>query len=116
MCHNTGGGHLTFLHSWKNDDLIQNETLHASLATLTSPVSSSPRVSLQHHWGVNGGKCGICGDAYDRPREHEAGGKYATGTIVRSYRAGQVMPILIQITSKYHSSIVSMFVLHHIIK
>ena len=74
---------------------------------------SGPCFSLQHHWGVNGGKCGICGDAYDRPREHEAGGKYATGTIVRSYRAGQVMPILIQITSKYHLHIVSLFVLTH---
>ncbi len=35
----------------------------------------------------NDGKCGICGDNYadPSPREHEAGGKYATGTIVRNY-------------------------------
>ena len=35
----------------------------------------------------NDGKCGICGDNYAdaSPREHEAGGRYATGTIVRNY-------------------------------
>ncbi|KAK3095006.1 hypothetical protein FSP39_009096 [Pinctada imbricata] len=38
-----------------------------------------------HQWNVNGGKCGVCGDPYDRTRENEAGGKYATGTISRCY-------------------------------
>jgi hypothetical protein len=39
----------------------------------------------------NGGKCGICGDAYNLPqRPHEAPGKFATGIIVRSYVPGQV--------------------------
>ena len=55
---------------------------------------------MQHQWAVNGGKCGICGDPYDGPRDHEAGGKYATGTIVRYYRVGQVMPVLIQLTGE----------------
>ena len=38
----------------------------------------------------NGGKCGICGDAYDipPPRPHEAGGKFANGIIVRKYQPG----------------------------
>ena len=36
---------------------------------------------------MNGGKCGICGDAWgDMPRAHEApGGIYATGIIGKSY-------------------------------
>lgn len=25
------------------------------------------------------GQCGLCGDPYDGPKEHETGGKYATG-------------------------------------
>lgn len=33
-----------------------------------------------------GYKCGICGDPYDGPYEHEApGGQYANGNIVREY-------------------------------
>ena len=39
------------------------------------------------------GKCGLCGDPYDEEREHEGGGKYATGTIVRTYRMGQVIEV-----------------------
>ncbi|OWF49967.1 hypothetical protein KP79_PYT23205 [Mizuhopecten yessoensis] len=34
---------------------------------------------------VNDGKCGVCGDPFQGPFENEAGGKYATGTIVRYY-------------------------------
>jgi len=43
-------------------------------------------------WSVNGGKCGVCGDAYDQaqPRRHEAGGEYGRGIISRHYFAGQV--------------------------
>lgn len=50
----------------------------------------------------NDGKCGICGDPWDMaPRPHEAGGKYATGTITKTYREGQVMPIKIRITTNH---------------
>ncbi|XP_062587524.1 uncharacterized protein LOC134249165 [Saccostrea cucullata] len=49
-----------------------------------------------------GGKCGVCGDAYKGPREHEAGGKYAKGIIVEQLPAGSTeMKTTIQITS-YH--------------
>lgn len=36
----------------------------------------------------NGGRCGICGDAFDAsPREHEApGGVFANGIITRKYK------------------------------
>ncbi|XP_030761831.1 uncharacterized protein LOC115886703 isoform X2 [Sitophilus oryzae] len=39
-------------------------------------------------WEQNGGKCGICGDAYhlEEPRPHEAGGLYAKGIVARHYR------------------------------
>ncbi|XP_011449016.3 uncharacterized protein [Magallana gigas] len=49
-----------------------------------------------------GGKCGVCGDAYSGPREHEAGGKYAKGIIVEQLPAESTeMKTTIQITS-YH--------------
>lgn len=35
---------------------------------------------------LNGGKCGVCGDPWNGRRENEAGGKYATGTIVKVYK------------------------------
>ncbi|KAK3095251.1 hypothetical protein FSP39_012181 [Pinctada imbricata] len=39
-----------------------------------------------HQWQVNGGKCGVCGDPYDVvPRQNEAGGKFATEIISRTY-------------------------------
>ena len=42
-------------------------------------------VFFQHQWGINGGKCGVCGDPWDGVREHEAGGKYANGLIAANY-------------------------------
>merc|ERR1712168_72139 len=52
-------------------------------------------------WNVNGGKCGICGDPYDGRRDHEAGGRYATGTIVAEYKQGEVIPITVQLTANH---------------
>ena len=47
-------------------------------------------------WSQNGGKCGICGDAYNakEPRPHEAGGEFGRGIITRHYFAGQVSEII----------------------
>lgn len=44
-------------------------------------------------WEQNGGRCGVCGDAYHlrSPRPHEAGGEYGKGIISRRYAAGQVI-------------------------
>ncbi|XP_046612093.1 uncharacterized protein LOC124301279 [Neodiprion virginianus] len=52
-------------------------------------------------WGVNNGKCGVCGDAWNlqEPRPHETGGKYGNGIIVKKYRAGSIVPIKVQITA-----------------
>merc|ERR1719361_3087401 len=56
-----------------------------------------------HQWGVNGGKCGVCGDSYDAEvKEHEApGGKYANGVIVRQYRPGQIIRVTSHITANH---------------
>ncbi|XP_076029941.1 uncharacterized protein LOC143018462 [Oratosquilla oratoria] len=57
---------------------------------------------IKHQWSVHGGKCGICGDPWEEsPREHEAGGKYATGTIVETYQEGQVIKATVEITSNH---------------
>ena len=56
------------------------------------------------HYDQNAdGKCGICGDPWlAKPRAHEApGGKFATGTIVASYTAGQTIDVQIQITANH---------------
>merc|ERR1712121_253799 len=60
--------------------------------------------SFGRHHITNGGKCGICGDPWDvdLPRPHEAGGKYATGTITGTYRAGQVIDIDVEITTNHY--------------
>ena len=49
---------------------------------------------------MQGGKCGICGDPYQGPRDHEAGGKYASGVIVKTYRQGAAIPVTVDITGK----------------
>ncbi|XP_042867363.1 uncharacterized protein LOC122250106 isoform X2 [Penaeus japonicus] len=57
---------------------------------------------FQHQYQSQGGRCGICGDAWDEdPRPHEAGGKYATGTIVRTYTEGQTIAVRVDITSNH---------------
>ncbi|KAL0278774.1 UNVERIFIED_CONTAM: hypothetical protein PYX00_000489 [Menopon gallinae] len=54
-------------------------------------------------WDKNGGKCGICGDAYHdkRPRENEHGGKYGTGKISMQYKEGSSMPVVVRLTAAH---------------
>ncbi|XP_041374514.1 uncharacterized protein LOC121387457 [Gigantopelta aegis] len=54
-----------------------------------------------HQWEVNHGKCGVCGDPWDGARENEAGGIYATGTIVRHYKQGQIINVTIDVTANH---------------
>lgn len=58
---------------------------------------------FSHQYEVNGGKCGVCGDAWEEnPRPHEApDGLYATGTITRQYIQGQVITLTADITSNH---------------
>ncbi|XP_025837511.1 uncharacterized protein LOC112906793 [Agrilus planipennis] len=56
------------------------------------------------HWNQNKGKCGICGDSYDKkePRPHEAGGTYANGIITRRYISGQEINIEVELTTNHY--------------
>ncbi|XP_062613563.1 uncharacterized protein LOC134275301 [Saccostrea cucullata] len=60
----------------------------------------------QRQWSVNGGKCGICGDAYDLPqssKRYEVGGTntYATGFIAETYHQGQQVDVLVELTAAH---------------
>ncbi|GFO08386.1 endonuclease-reverse transcriptase [Plakobranchus ocellatus] len=50
---------------------------------------------------MNGGRCGVCGDPFDGPRDHEAGGKYARGVIARQYSQGQTIEVSIELTKSH---------------
>ncbi|KAF0306850.1 hypothetical protein FJT64_021747 [Amphibalanus amphitrite] len=65
-------------------------------------VSCFPTLGL-HQYDTQGGKCGICGDAYDepQPRTHEIGGPYYKGIIVRNYAVGQEIKATVQITANH---------------
>ncbi|XP_046562529.1 uncharacterized protein LOC124271419 [Haliotis rubra] len=50
---------------------------------------------------VHHGKCGICGDPWQGPRDNEAGGKYATGTISKTYQSGDRITIQVIVTANH---------------
>lgn len=56
---------------------------------------------FQRQWGVNGGKCGVCGDPWDGKRENEAGGKYANGIIARKYKPGETITVNVDLTANH---------------
>ena len=51
------------------------------------------------------GKCGICGDPYDGPWEHQApGGMFANGNIVGEYQQVKLLgrtKVLLHLTKNY---------------
>ncbi|KAK6168235.1 hypothetical protein SNE40_022103 [Patella caerulea] len=50
----------------------------------------------------NNGQCGVCGDPWDAAvKPHEAGGIYATGQIVRTYKTGALITANVQITANH---------------
>jgi len=51
----------------------------------------------------NGGKCGICGDPYQDsvPRANEDGGKYGRGIIVRKYKKGEDISVLVNLSANH---------------
>ncbi|XP_046579468.1 uncharacterized protein LOC124287045 [Haliotis rubra] len=50
----------------------------------------------------NNGRCGICGDPWDATiKDNEAGGKYATGIISKTYQEGDRMAVEVKITSNH---------------
>ena len=58
---------------------------------------------LQTQWETHGGKCGTCGDPYQGPRDHEAGGRFAAidRPISHCYNKNRKIDISIRITA-YH--------------
>ena len=52
-------------------------------------------------WDTNKGKCGVCGDAYNEKPKYTHPGKYATGTITKTYREGQEITVRINVTSNH---------------
>ena len=56
---------------------------------------------FQTQYNVNGGKCGLCGDPYQGPLEHEAGGKYAKGIIVDTFMQGGTIEVDVDITANH---------------
>lgn len=54
-------------------------------------------------WNKNGGKCGVCGDAWDspKPRPHELGGRFGKGVIVRRYAPRDVIVIKVELTANH---------------
>ncbi|CAF1189121.1 unnamed protein product [Rotaria sordida] len=48
------------------------------------------------------GKCGVCGDPIDGPRNNEApNGKYFTGTILGTYRSGAMIDVRIEMMANH---------------
>lgn len=57
---------------------------------------------FQNQWVTYGGRCGVCGDPYQQnPREHELGGKYASGIITRVYPIGGLVDVVIGLTANH---------------
>ena len=51
-----------------------------------------------HQWDLNGGQCGICGDAWDAEKKYERGGSRYLGKIVRHYDSTAAsMPVTIRV-------------------
>ncbi len=54
---------------------------------------------VQHR---NGGKCGVCGDAWDAiVKPNEAGGRYANGIITGHYQSGASVEVRVEITANH---------------
>ncbi|CAF3730305.1 unnamed protein product, partial [Adineta steineri] len=55
-----------------------------------------------HQWNTNGGKCGICGEPYDRAvKLFEKGGRKYLGKIVQTYKQGQQIDVKIKLSANH---------------
>ena len=59
------------------------------------------QISLQNQWNQQQGKCGLCGDPFQWERRNEAGGVYATGTIVQQYNSGSNINVTVEVTANH---------------
>ena len=60
-------------------------------------------LSFQNQWDINGGRCGTCGDPFQGPRAHEAGGRFARydRPVSQCYNKNDKIDVNIRITA-YH--------------
>ena len=49
------------------------------------------------------GKCGICGEPYDLPKDYEKGGKLYRGFSVRTYTEGQWIQSKIEVEKEIYN-------------
>ena len=52
---------------------------------------------MQTQWNLNDGKCGVCGDPYQGPLDHDDNGKYASGIVARSFQQGGIVNVTVEI-------------------
>ena len=53
-------------------------------------------------WSTNNGKCGVCGDAHHLKKpKYIHPGKYATGIITKTYKEGQEIEVIVDVTSNH---------------
>jgi hypothetical protein len=54
---------------------------------------------FKRQWEQNGGRCGICGDAWDEEvKSYEKGGDKYLGKIVKNYTVNQQLPVTVQVS------------------
>ena len=58
-------------------------------------------------WNRHNGECGLCGDPVQGPLRHQAGGRFATGTITKTYTQGSTIDITVFITTQHGGWFVS---------
>ena len=52
-----------------------------------------------YQWNINGGKCSICGEAYNaKPRLLGLGDAMYLGKIVRTYTQGSIIPVTVVVS------------------
>ncbi|CAF1573925.1 unnamed protein product [Adineta steineri] len=57
---------------------------------------------ITHQWSTHGGKCGICGEPYDKANKlFEKGGAMYTGKIVKTYTQGQQIDVTVVLTANH---------------
>ena len=56
---------------------------------------------MQNQWDTHKGKCGLCGDPYQGPRQNESPEVYATGTIVARFSSGSIIEVTVMVTANH---------------
>ena len=57
---------------------------------------------FSNQWNKNNGKCGVCGDPYEKKDpEFIVPGAYAKGIITKTYEMGQEIEVLVELTSNH---------------